>query len=401
LPDIQMDRYDLIIIGAGISGLSLAHYAARADWKTLVIEKSDRTGGCFNTSRQDGFWFELGAHTAYNSYRGLIGIMEDRGISGRILGRARVPYRLLLGGRLRSIPSAMSIPGLLASAPRLLAARKAGRTVESYYSKVVGCANYGRVLSPLLSAVPCQRADEIPADMLFKSRKRRRDVLRSFTLQGGLQGITDAVASEEGVELLTGTNVVATGHEQGVFNVSLADGRRLEAQGLALAVPPPAAAELLRGQYPELSEKLSVIKVAHVESMGVVIAKGDTSVEPVAGIVPAEEDLFWSAVSRDTVPHESLRAFTFHFKPGIAGETKIRRISEVLGTARFKRVEEAGAVLPSPRLGHGRLIREIDHFISFKKLLLTGNYFSGLAIEDCVERSRREFERLSMLIKCI
>lgn len=396
-----MDRYDLIIIGAGISGLSLAHYAARADWRTLVIEKSDRTGGCFNTSRKDGFWFELGAHTAYNSYRGLIGIMEDCGISGGLLRRAKVPYRLLVGGKLRSVPSALSIPELLVSAPRLLATRKAGRTVESYYSKLVGRSNYRRALSPLLSAVPCQSADEFPADMLFKSRKRRRDVMRSFTLEGGLQRISDAVASEEGVELLTGAQVKATGHEKGVFSVTLADGRRLESQGLALAVPPPAAAELLGAQYPELSERLSMIKVAPVESMGVVIGKDDTVLEPVAGIVPAEEDVFWSAVSRDIVPHESLRAFTFHFKPGIGGETKIRRISEVLGTARFKRIEEAGAVLPSPRLGHARLIREIDHFISFKKLLLTGNYFSGLAIEDCVERSRREFGRLSMLIKCI
>ena len=86
-----MKQFDAIVIGAGISGLSFASYAAGAGLSTLVIERSERVGGCFHSHRFEGkaagFWLELGAHTCYNSYGGLIGIMEQHGLMGSILAR--------------------------------------------------------------------------------------------------------------------------------------------------------------------------------------------------------------------------------------------------------------------------------------------------------------------------
>ena len=78
---LLMDKQDIIIIGAGISGLSLAHYCAKEGLKTLVIEKTERVGGTFHSHRFGGeagdFWLELGAHTGYNSYGNFLGILED------------------------------------------------------------------------------------------------------------------------------------------------------------------------------------------------------------------------------------------------------------------------------------------------------------------------------------
>ena len=50
--------------------------------------------------------------------------------------------------------------------------------------------------------------------------------------------------------------------------------------------------------------------------------------------------------------------------------------------------------LPSLVLGHTDLIAEIDSRLSGERLGLTGNYFAGVSIEDCLLRSRSEFERL-------
>ena len=46
-------------------------------------------------------------------------------------------------------------------------------------------------------------------------------------------------------------------------------------------------------------------------------------------------------------------------------------------------------------VGHGALTERIDQATSSGNLYVTGNYFAGMAIEDCIVRSRKEFDRLS------
>lgn len=385
-----MAHYDLTIIGAGISGLSLAHYAAKAGFSVLVLEKEARPGGCFYTHRpESGFWLELGAHTCYNSYRNLIALIEEAGIKDLILGRRNAPYKLLVGTDVKSIPSELDFIELLCSAPRIFTEKKTGRTVESYYSKLVGQGNYRKVIGPVLSAVPSQKADGFPAEMLFKKRKRRKDVIKNFTLKGGLQSVTDALAS--GLALRTGFKAGSAAFEGGMFSVRA--GEETHTSGaLALAVPPSKAASLLKSSFPDISSMLSLINVTSVESVGVVVKRDSVPLQPFSGLIPLN-DLFFSVVSRDTVPDEDYRGFTFHFRAGIEHEAKLKRIREVLRVGEFEEVVSRRAVLPSPVLGHERLIAELEGRLSGKRLFLTGNYFSGLAIEDCVSRSLSEFLR--------
>ncbi|NOZ68103.1 MAG: NAD(P)-binding protein [Deferribacteres bacterium] len=401
-----MDRYDIIIIGAGISGLSLAHYCAGAGLRTLVMEKSGRAGGTLHTHRfheadAGGFWIELGAHTCYNSYRNLLKIMEDCRILDRLTAREKVGFRLLSGNRLKSIPSQLNFAELLLSLPRILTVKKRGKSIEAYFSAIAGSGNFRRVLSPAFNAVISQRADDFPADMLFKKRKRRRDIMKKFTLSGGLATITDAIASEEGIVLATGKEVQAVGIAGESFTVATTDGTCCESAFLALATPAPVAARLLQSTFPEVSRRLSQIGAAAVESLGVAVKKEAVSIERVAGIIPAE-DSFYSVVSRDTVPHERYRGFTFHFRPGVADhEAKVSRVCEVLGVQRgqLDYLIPRENLVPSLRVGHEGLISTVDNLLGGTRLFLTGNYFSGMAIEDCVIRSLKEFNRLRALLK--
>lgn len=390
-----MKKYDVIIAGAGISGLSLAHYCAKAGLKTLVIEKGARTGGCLASHRfPSGFWLELGAHTCYNSYENFIGIADDLGLA--TLRRENVPFRLLVGNDVRSIPFALNFRELLCSAPRIFREKKAGQTVESYYSRIVGPGNYRKVLGPVLSAVPSQRVDDFPAGMLFKKRTRRKDVLKKFTFDGGLQRLTDMISRESGIEVLTGIGAKTVEFSDGLFNLTTEDGGSFQSRFFAPAVPPPAAAGILKAAFPELSAKLALINAVSVESLGVTVSRDKVSVKPFAGLIPLK-DSFFSIVSRDTVMDENYRGFSFHFRPGTSYDAKLNRIKEVLRTDP-EDIAENNVQLPSPTLGHERLIGEMDKFLDGKRLLLTGNYFSGLAIEDCVTRSLAEFNRMRNLL---
>lgn len=403
-----MERPDVIVLGGGVSGLSYAFRAARAGRRVLLVEReAGRVGGCLHTHRRDdGFWFELGAHTTYNSYGGLLEMVEAAGLLGGLVERGPARGRFALGRDGRWLwltpPKVLRELGWLEAAvhfPVGILGGRRGKTVAAYFGGLVGPRNYRRVLAPFLAAVPSQSADGFPAEgpgSLFKKRPRREDLPRSFGIEGGLQAIADAVAALPGIEVLGGAEARRVSRAGARFAVELGDGRIVEAEGCAVATPPPVAAALLDRDWPEVAAVLRRIATVTVETLGVVVPRERVALPEVAFLVPADDD-YHSAVTRDPFPDERWRAFAFHFKGGRATrEEKLRKASAALGVAAadFADVVEAARTLPSPAVHHAEIVAALDAALRGERLALTGNYFDGLAIEDCVQRSFAEWRRV-------
>jgi phytoene desaturase len=67
------DKYDVLIIGSGVGGLTCASLLAKEGLKVLVLEALDRIGGCCSNYDFDGYKPEVGAifviaHFMYNQY---------------------------------------------------------------------------------------------------------------------------------------------------------------------------------------------------------------------------------------------------------------------------------------------------------------------------------------------
>ncbi|PIU41664.1 MAG: hypothetical protein COS99_04270 [Candidatus Omnitrophica bacterium CG07_land_8_20_14_0_80_42_15] len=71
------NTYDVVIIGAGISGLVCGCYLAKTGMKALIIEKNDKVGGCCTSFKRNGFTFDAGI-------RSLVGCGKN-GILGKII----------------------------------------------------------------------------------------------------------------------------------------------------------------------------------------------------------------------------------------------------------------------------------------------------------------------------
>lgn len=388
--------YDIIIIGSGISGLGAAFHAARAGRRCLVLEKSPSAGGSIHTTRtSDGFWYELGAHTLYNSYGGVLEMIEGCDLRASVLGRSKAPFRMLVDGKIRSVPSQLALGELFASAWRAFTEKKAGKSVGNYYGRLVGKRNWRQVFSPLLSAVPSQRADNFPAEMLFKKRARRKDFPRSFSLQNGLSTLIERLARLERVSVRTSADVRVLARSAVGCTVTLTDGTQESARNVVIAAPADVAAALLAPVLPTAFAALSRIRIAAIASTGVHLAQADLPLPRLAGLVPVD-DAFFSVVSRDVIPDQRLRGLAFHFREGLTRDQRLDRIATVTAAKRgaFLAVSERQGSLPSPELGHVEIVRAVDQAIAKSGIYVTGNYFAGLALEDCVQRSKAEIERL-------
>ncbi len=392
-----MEHLDCIVIGGGASGLVSAARMARDGRSVRVLEAEDRLGGCIRSWRpRDDFWLELGAHTAYNSYAPLLEALDERGRLDDLLPREKVGYRFVeADGRLSSPLARLNVFEAAFSLPLGLFKAKAGRSVGEWFSGLLGRGNYQRLLAPAFAAVLSQRADDFPAAWLFRKKPRMKRAPRKFTFTGGLQGLLEALAEDAPFSLRTGARVGAITREGAGFRVEVGDGALSCAQ-LVLAVPVDVAATLLRDLYPEVARRLARFPMSASEAMGVVLPAARTALPPLAGMIGAD-DSFWSVVTRDPVPHQTLRGYTFHFRPGrLDAAAKRARIAEVLGARPedFLHVAEAVNRLPAAGVEHVALAEEVLDLLAREPLALVGNYLNGLSIGDCAERAVIETRRL-------
>jgi len=394
-------RHELVVVGGGISGLGLAHMAAKRGLKPLVIEAAEKVGGCicshsFDVSEGE-FWAELGAHTCFNSYGNLLTILEDLGYLGDLLVKEKLSYRLLTAKGLRKIPSQLNFIELLFSLPKLFSLKKEQCTAEAYYGGIVGKKNFKQVLGPALDAVICQSAAKFPANALFIKKPRRKEIMRSFTANGGLEHFVQRIADQPGIEVRTNLAVTAIEKIANGYRLRLDDESEVEADKLVLAIAPDLAAKLLASSQPTISKQLQSIEMVEIETLSVLIEKQYLKLEPVAGIIAVDEE-FYSAVSRDPVPDSTYRAFTFHFRPGRLDQVgKMVRISEILdlnSPTEIELVANRKNRLPSLRMGQKQRIAELDALLADQSLALTGNWFTGVSIEDSLCRTASEFNRL-------
>ncbi len=389
---------DLLVVGAGISGLGMAQMAKRRGVEAQVLEASSHLGGAIHSrpfeTPEGPVWAELGAHTCYNSYGNLLQMLEETSQLETLQSKLKLKYRLQMGDGLHSIPSQLNFVELLGVLPRLWLSKKAGQTAEGYFGGIIGKQNFAKVLGPALDAVVCQPAAAFPADALFRKKARRKEIERSYTGPDGLQSFVEGIASGLSVEHDAPVKVIKQVSDG--YQVVLDDGRTMSTKRLVLAVAPDVAGELLQATLPELAARLDEIEMAEIESQAVLLRAEDMALPRVAGIIGVEDD-FYSVVSRDPVPDPSYRAFTFHFRPGrldYAG--RLTRICQVLGVESSAVVESVSTSnrLPALRLGHAERIAWIDQRLQGTALGLTGNWFQGVSIEDSLVRSAQECERL-------
>ena len=119
-----MTRENIVVVGAGIAGLTAATYLARAGARVRLLEKSKHLGGRARTNVHSGFHLNQGPHALYAAGAGRA-VLDDLGIAFRgtkVVGRGHALRR----GRMHTLPIgllSMLSTGLFGLTAKIQAAR--------------------------------------------------------------------------------------------------------------------------------------------------------------------------------------------------------------------------------------------------------------------------------------
>ena len=108
---MQNDRKDVIVIGAGISGLSCAYRLKSLGVDVALLEKSGQIGGVIQSETLDGFLIERGPNSAQGTPE-LLALVEELGLADELVeGNPKAPAYIYFNGRLHAVP--MSPPAFI------------------------------------------------------------------------------------------------------------------------------------------------------------------------------------------------------------------------------------------------------------------------------------------------
>jgi oxygen-dependent protoporphyrinogen oxidase len=90
---------DVVVLGAGLTGLTTAHYLKKANKNFIVLEKQNRIGGVIQSSKENGFLFEKGPNTGVVGNTTVVELFEELEKTGNgkaELGGKNVNKRFIL-----------------------------------------------------------------------------------------------------------------------------------------------------------------------------------------------------------------------------------------------------------------------------------------------------------------
>ncbi|WP_269540203.1 protoporphyrinogen oxidase [Cerasicoccus fimbriatus] len=447
-----------IVIGAGITGLTLGWALQRAGRPVRVLEKSAQAGGAIRTIRRDGYLVEAGPNSLLVNSVVLENFFRGLGLGPQMLKpeeAARNRY-ILKKGEFVAAPMG---PGELLSTPlisggakwRLLgeffAQKPEGLREESLASFVerhFGPEILDYVVNPFVGGIyagdpwklSAQHAFPMLAEAenecgsvirgMIKKRKAKRaagNTFKSYSLsfKDGLQALPDALAAKLGDTLTLSASVESIEQTASGWSVRWQDGdgntHTETAADLYLTTPSHALDQLtLPCKVSETLTPLAAIEYPPVASVALGYDRKNIShpLDGFGGLIPELEDrdalgvLFSSSLFAGRAPEGKALLTVFiggARQPELAQTAEediraiaVREVNHLLGASGEPEFVEGTTwpqAIPQYNVGYGDFLEAINEAEKeFPGLHLLGNYRGGISLGQCILNAANTIEPL-------
>lgn len=463
----------IVVVGGGISGLSAAFYSLRLmaeaglPAEVTIIEQNAEFGGKVQTLNHSGFVMEKGPDSFLARKTPVIDMTRELGLENELVAtnpQAKKTY-ILHKRKLHRMPPGLSLgiptqwkpflaSGLISPLGKARAAmdlvlpkrkEEGDEALGDFLQRRLGKEVLENIAEPLLAGIYAGDTHQLSLQTTFPQfqaieRKNRSLIVgmtRSRQQTPPTEGVPEAVSrsmflsyrkglstliqslttylEQAGSRLITGETVSSLENNNGVSAVVLANGERIEADGIILALPTYVLPKLL----PELPAVAKLGQMPYVSVANFVGAYDRKDIKKVLDgsgfLIPRKEGRFITACTwtsskwKHTAPDDKILIRCYI---GRSGEEDWRKLSDEELSANamremkelldidakplFYRINRWERSMPQYPVGHLDTIKHARQEASayMPGLWMTGSGFHGVGIPDCIRQGKESAQQL-------
>jgi oxygen-dependent protoporphyrinogen oxidase len=454
---------EIVIIGAGITGLTTAYWLKKEGFKVKVLEANDEVGGNIKTIRHRDFIFDTGPNSGLETTPLISQLVQelnlqdqfvyaDKSANKRYILRNNILHPLPMNPKDFLSTKLFSTKAKL----RVMLEPFIGKSKDGYYQSLaefvrrrLGQEFLDYAINPFVSGVFAGDPENLSVKSAFpklyrleevygglfkgmikgaKERKKRAEKSKQsaamFSFRNGMSVLPQKLAEYLKDEIFLKQSVKEIqkdGDDYLIFVENEGEKKTFQTKSILFTIPAYTTAELLKNFDGYLFNQLSTIYYPPVLVLNVIFEKSNIG-QPLDGfgfLIPEKEKksflgAIWNSVIFPNRGDEKFASFTIFiggsrqykiFEIGI--ENVIEKVlSEFEEIMKIKSKPESFVyrfwerAIPQYSIGYIEKENAINEFErKYKGIFLGGNYRGGISVGDCIKNSKIHFERISNFVR--
>ncbi|MCF6268681.1 MAG: protoporphyrinogen oxidase [Melioribacteraceae bacterium] len=454
---------EVVIIGAGITGLATAHWLKKDGYYVTVIESNSEVGGSMVTERVDGYLIDFGPNSGLETTPLIKILVEDLNLREQFIYGSKAGNKryILKNNTLQALP--MNLKDFLSTKLfstkaklRLALEPFIGKSKDGYNQSIsefvtrrLGREFLDYAINPFVAGVYAGNPDKLSVKSAFPklyrleelygglikgtikgARERKRSGEKSkqdaamFSFVDGMVTLPKALHSELGDKVLLNSTVTSVTNLNDKYQITYEQNNsktKLEADVVISTVPSYIASSFLSNLDSNISSHLNDIYYPPVMVLYLGYDKKDIE-QPLDGfgfLIPSKEKkkflgALWSSVIFDNRSPEGKAAFTLFIggarSPELFSNDNSKLIDEVIkefetlmnitGRHEFVKSKFWKYAIPQYNIGY---VEHENYFREFESnnpgIILGGNYVGGISVGDCIKNSEILFNKAKERLK--
>jgi oxygen-dependent protoporphyrinogen oxidase len=441
----------IVVIGAGISGLTTAYLLSQKGFNVTILEKRDSVGGSIESVIENGFLFDRGPNSALETTPVIGKLIKELGLESELLYASKQANKryILRDNKLHALP--MSPQGLIKTKLfsgkaklRLLAEPFIGRSKDGYYQSLaefvkrrLGQEFLDYAINPFVAGVYAGKPEDLSVKSAFpklyaleesyggliigtirsiRERKRRAEVSKQsakmLSFKSGMMALPRAIEKYFDNNIILSSEVISVDKNEKGFLLSYKkDGNinKLDCDAILSTIPAYSASDLFTKYDKEFKTHAESIYYPPVLVYYLVYDRKNIKQEldGFGFLIPSKESkLFlgalWSSVIFTDRADDNKAAFTLFVggsrNPNFVNEDrdlllkKVRKEFESLMGISAEPIFVSDRfwekAIPQYNLGY---VEHEKYFDAFEKqnqgIFISGNFRGGISVGDCIKNA--------------